>query len=285
MKENAYPYYANRERLSVRDWQDKTYLSLLHSLSCEELSDLIATLETDSGCPSALYYKARGVMKSKDREQKSLIPTATLIGWYTDKKSGKVSVATKELMSRFPRECVEYQRDILRAFLTGGKKEVEWAGRRLRNRWFNALSDSVASSWKRTHNPVLALAVLRHMPTTFILSEQEELAMATKYAYVCVRLGKEAEFRMDDKRLSIPDLLYVWAKWDIGKSQNINVPHVADILLREYLDTEEDLPSETVGLILWSLGRLGMTDTIVRMEPELLRRQEESVHHVDNTSY
>lgn len=275
LKENAYPYYTDKNPLSIRDWQDKSYLALMHSLTCEELSDLMISLETDGYCPSTLYYKAKGVMKAKDREQKATIPTSKLIGWYTDKKSGKVAMSTKELMVRFPRECVENQRDILEAFLAGGKKEVEWTGRRLRDRWFNALSGSVAACWKRTHNPVLALAVFKHMPTSFILSEQEELESATKYAYVCVRLGNEEGFHMDYNRLSIPDLLYVWAKWDIGKSPNINIPYLGDILLQEYFDEEYDIPSETIGLILWSLGRLGMTDTILRIKPELMRRQKE----------
>ncbi len=271
LKENAYPYYANKKALSAKDLQDKTYLALLHSLSCEELSELMEKLEMD-GCPPALYYKAKGVMKSKDREQKSSVSTSTLIDWYADKKSGKVAMATKELTARFHRECVENQRDILEAFLSGGKKEVEWAGRRLRDCWFNSLSDAVASCWRRTHNPILALAVLRHMPTSFIMTEQEGLASASKYAYVCVRLGNEKGFQMDNDRLTVPDLLYVWAKWDIGKSSNVNVPYVADIFLQEYLDEEDGIPSETIGLILWSLGRLGMNDTIIRLFPEMQKR-------------
>lgn len=272
LKENAYPYYAQKEPLSARDLHDKTYLALLHSLSIEELSELMEKLGVDGDCPSGLYYKAKGVMKSKNRGEKGTISTSTLIGWYTDKKSGKVAMATRELMSRFLHECIENQQSILDAFLAGGKKEVEWAGRRLRDRWFNSLSDAVASCWKRTHNPVLAYAILRHMPTSFIMSEQESLASATKYAYVCVRLGNEKGFHMDSERLSIPDLIYVWAKWGIGNSTNINIPYVGDILIQEYLDEEEDIPTETLGLILWSLGRLGMTDTIVHILPEIQRR-------------
>ena len=55
---------------------------------------------------------------------------------------------------------------------------------------------------------------------------------------------------MDSERLSIPDLIYVWAKWGVGNSTNINIPYVGDILLQEYLDEEDDIPTETLGLIL-----------------------------------
>ena len=268
LRENAYTYYRSGEERPLRDWQDKLYLALLHSLSMDELIDLKEKMDLD-GAPATLYYKAKGVLKSKEREQRGELSTDTLIAWYQDKKSGKVSVACKELMSRFPTESVESQQEILNTFLSGGKKEVGWAGRRLRVHWFESLSVAVAESWRRTHNPSLAYAILRHMPESFILAEQEELVESTKYAYVCARLVNEAGFHMDQSRLSSPDLLYVLAKQYPGVSSNDEVTSVAEKFLRDYLKTEDTIPSDSIGLILWSLGRLGMTDTILRIKAEL----------------
>lgn len=269
LRENAYPYYAKEKQEQDNRWEDEMYRALLHSITETELENVKETLESDPRCPRSLYYKAAGVLKSRQEAAMAAVDTSTLLKWYADKKSGKVNLAIKSLMLKFHKESIESQREILKAFIMGGKKEMEWAGRRLRNQWMEALATYVDLRWKSTRNPILAYVILRHFPNDYILEEQETLAEATKYAYVCARLSNVEGFHMDSKRLSTPDLLYVCAKWDMGKSTAINIDVVADRMLNAYLNETDTLSSHDMEIILWSLGKLGLTDTIIRMKPEL----------------
>ncbi len=277
LKENAYPFYTNGLDKITSKWQDDMYRAYLHSLPKDILSQLIEKWMGDDECPRALYYKAIGVMKSKVREEMAAINTSTLLKWYADKKSGKVSIAIRELMDRYRGESVENQLSILKAFIMGGKKEMEWAGRRLRDHWSASLATYVDIRWKATHNPILGYVILRHFPDDYVLAEQEELAVATKYAYVSARLGKVKGFQMDSDGLSTPDFLYVMAKWEMGKSKAINIEAIADAMLDEYFDEEENITPKDVSLILWSLGKLGLTESIIRQKPALekLQKKEE----------
>lgn len=282
LKENAYPYYTDGNKKDTSKWQDDAYRAYLHSLPKGILSQLIEKWQWDGDCPSALYYKAVGVLKSKEREEMAVIPSSTLLEWYADKKSGKVSVAIKELMARYRSESFEGQQEILRAFIMGGKKEMEWAGRRLRDHWTASLASCVDLRWKATHNPILGYIILRHFPDDYVLAQQEELAAATRYAYVCARLGNVKGFHMDQDRLSTPDFLYVMAKWDMAKSKAINIEVIADAMLVEYFDEEDDITPKDVSLIFWALGKLGLTESIIRVMPflEEFQKKEEEFHRM-----
>lgn len=279
LKENAYPYYTNETDKHTTKWQDDAYRAYLHSLPKDILSQLIERWMWEGGCPHALYYKAVGVLKSKEREEMATIPTSTLLEWYADKRSGKVSISIKELKARYPSESFERQQEILKAFIMGGKKEMAWAGRRLRDHWAESLATCVDLRWKTTHSPILAYIILRHFPDDYVLAEQKELAAATKYTYVCARLCNLENFHIDQDRLSTPEMLYVMAKWDMEKSKAINIEVLADAMLDEYFDEEEYITPKDVSLILWALGKLRMTETIIRLKPvlEKIQKKEEEL--------
>lgn len=282
LKDNAYPYYNSDTNKHTSKWQDDAYRAYLHSLPKDILSQLIEKWMWDSECPRTLYYKAVGVLKSKVREEMATIPTSSLLEWYANKKSGKVSVAIKELMARYRSESFEGQQEILRAFIMGGKKEMEWAGRRLRDHWTASLASCVDLRWKATHNPILGYIILRHFPDDYVVAQQEELAAATRYAYVYARIVHAEGLRLDMDRLSTPETLYVWAKWNMGKSKHINIGVLADAVLDEYFDEEDDITPQDVSLILWALGKLGLTESIIRLKPQLekLQKKEEEYHRM-----
>lgn len=257
LKENAYPYYEENAHPFVREWQDEVYRALLHSISEETLRELARKLELDADCPSTLYYKAKGVLKSRQRSQHANVPTATLLKWYADKKSGKVNVAIKELMNRFRGESTDSQRTILKAFLYGGKKEMEWSARYLRDHWTRSMTVPVGLRWKQTHNPYLAHVVLRHLPTAYVMAEQENLAAATKYTFVCLRLYGKGDFVMQKERVSVPDYFYLAAKLGLPTEGLVK-------MLTDYLLTEKYISSEDIGRILWAMGKLGMTDDLIK---------------------
>lgn len=275
-KREAYPYYSSKAVSVTQRWQDQKFRQLLNSLSDKELEYVISQLQSDLDyCPYKLIEMAEGIHKYRERLSSDAIPLQTLLRLYTDKTSGKVNVSMKELMSRYSKVCAEDQRVILKAFLSGGKKEVEWAGRRLRGLWVRSLETSVGECWKRTHNLMIAKVILRHMPEAFIISEQEELAKTASYREVCGRLCNEKNFEIDRKRLSVPDYLYVLAKQS-SKARILNTSYDIDRMLDEYFQKESYLDEDTINILLWSLGKLRMTETILHILPELEIRQQTS---------
>lgn len=277
LRENAYPYYSNEESYYKGSWEDKYYTAFLQSLPDELLAQVGSQMLLDRKCPKKLFYKAEKILSVKVENRNATYSTAKLLRLYKDKKSGKVSLAYKELMRRFHSESQEVQRVILRTFLCGGKKEMEWAGRFLRDHWIKAMTPLVAKRWRATHNRILAFVALRHMPTAFLLEEQNALADAVGYVYVCARLGNVKGFNFDSDRLTIPDYFYVSVKLDAGHSQNINATIALEYLLDEYLEYETYFFPEDLGRLFWSMGKLGMSDALLKVLPEI-RRKEAPTH-------
>lgn len=271
LRENAYPYYQDPNAMRAGEWQDKMYNALFQSLPDEMLAEVCEQMLLEK-CPRSLYYKANAILSTKIELRDAHVPTSVLLRLYQDKNSKKVNWAMKELMRRYRGEEQDKQRLILRAFLCGGKKEIEWAGRRLRVNWIPSFASLVGECWKATHNTILAYVVLRHMPSAFVLEQQEELAEVTKYAYVCARLGNDPAFHFDSERLTIPEYFYVMAKLNASHTPMINTSVVLEFMLQEYLDEEVDLEAEDVKTLLWAMGKLGMTESIIRFRPEFENR-------------
>ena len=270
LRENAYAYYSDRNGNPSGELRDRLFLALFHSLDVSDLRCLYDELLQDPECPTLLQFKIKGVLKGKAREVYEGVSTATLLRWYSDMKSGKVTKAMKELMARFSSSCAEDQEAILKAFLYGGKKEMEWAGRKLRANWVRALEPLVAQRWKATHNQVLAYTVLRHMPDDFVLEEQEALSEVTSYSAVCARIGNLPNFHIDAGYLDTPEYLYVAAKLNPGKTPTCELELFVDDLLDDYFEEVENVPQEKMGIILWSLGKLGLSDTIMRINSKFV---------------
>ncbi|MBO5538049.1 MAG: hypothetical protein J5965_11905 [Aeriscardovia sp.] len=64
-------------------------------------------------------------------------PIATLVKWYADKKSGKVSDARKEIQKRFDYLDWKDQKRILLLFLQAGKSDRIWAYSKIYRQWDN----------------------------------------------------------------------------------------------------------------------------------------------------
>lgn len=275
LRENAYPYYNDEESYFKGSWENKYFVAFLQSLPDELLAQVVNQLLLDPNCPRMLFYKAEKILSVKVENRNAGYTTAQLLRFYKDKKSGKVTLAIKELMRRFRSESQDVQRVILRAFLCGGKKEMEWAGRFLRGHWIKSMSPLVAERWRETHNRILAFVALRHMPTAFLLEEQKALADAVGYVYVCARLGNVNGFHFDSDRLTIPDYFYVSAKLDVGHSPNINSQVALEYLLDEYLEYETCFLTDALCRLFWSMGKMGMSDALMKALPEIRRKEKE----------
>lgn len=255
------------------DWHDAAQRALLHSLSSDGLDTLIERWEHGAGCPATLYYRALGVRKSKQRTMMARISTATLLKYFSDKKSGKIGLASRELRNRFHRESAESQRVILKAFLLSLKiKEIEWASRILRDHWIESMMIPIKYAWVKTQNPLVAQVVLKHLPDAFVFRFQEELAEAAGYVYVCARLARNPEFTLDESRLSTPDYLYALAK---SASDHYD-PGALEAKIEAYLSEDGWISVREIGLILWSLGKLGLPDTIIRLKPRIEERLQKN---------
>lgn len=143
LRENAYPYYQDADIKHIGEWQDKMYNALFQSLPAAILAEVTNQLMLEQGCPQSLYKKARAILSRKVELINEQVPTQELLRLYQDKNSKKVNWAMKELMRRFRGEDQDKQRQILRAFLYGGKKEMEWSGRRLRYNWIPSFASIV----------------------------------------------------------------------------------------------------------------------------------------------
>lgn len=177
-------------------------------------------------------------------------------------------MAAKALAERFPRESVEIRHTILKKFLGGNQKDMEWASRYLRVHWTRSMSSLVRCRWRETHNPVIAQVVIRHLPDDFVMAEKDRLADVAGYPYVCARLVKVKGFVIDDSRLSTPDYLYVLAKGGRGMADH----SVIEERLDSYLNEDGWTSSRDLGLVLWALGQLGLSETIIRRIPAFERR-------------
>lgn len=259
----AYPYYSNVKGLYRHDREDSVFRGLLSSLTIDELNQIRELMEGDEH-PYLLSLKIKGVIKFKERERMKVLPTIALVDWYNDKKRMYRNTASTELIKRFHDEEFNIKCFILDALLNGNKKEMEWAGRQLRDGWIELFHETVQRRWEETHNEILGYVILRHFPDSYILEHQEELADSTRYALVCARIGSDESFKMDSSRLSIPDHFYVAAKLDLPvKSENM------EILLNRFLESRFVDPDD-FGLICWALGKLHMTYVLMRCGQKII---------------
>lgn len=267
LRGNAYDYYRDTDASRKGEVEDKLYSALFHSLEPEMLADVTNQLLIDHSCPRRLFYKAEKILSIKVFQSGDDVAIDSLLALYNDRASKRVSYAAKEIKRRYPEETHEVQCRILRAFLLGGKKELEWAGRRLRDHWVEALAPLVCERWEATHDSILAYAVLRHMPTEYVLRQQEALESVVEYAYVCARLGNETGFEIDDARLKLPQYFYA-----IARSEKYVNPGILITKLRKW-NGKEEMTRDECGLLLWALGKLGLTDEVMRLLGEARERE------------
>lgn len=264
---------------NVKDFKDiptelrREVGAVLGSLNHEDLAELVALLQQDPTAPPYLdeeveWYLNRSPKASSEHHRNESI--TQLIGWYNDKKSKKVSYASKELMARFSTQSYSIQKSILKSFLkSSNKKELEWCGRYLREHWDSSFKDAILTKWKETRIPLLASVIIQHLPEDVILKYQEDLSHDAGYAFVCSRIGNVKGFFMDESRLSATDWFYVMAK--LGREDAIHKMsgRLKDCLLSlEPIDIllSHDLSLFSVhalGRVIWAMKKLHHTDGIL----------------------
>lgn len=278
----------------------KFHHAILQSLPIEILTEVETALSEKEGIFGGLLSFIDWAKKEHSKKIEPLNESVTtLLKWYQNKNSKKVSYAYKQLVRRYDAQSFVDQKKILRAFLNGSKTSSEMAATKLKVVWIPELENDIAAAWWCFKGPKMARVIIDNMPESFVLQEQEELVIAAgqvdsasflpgAYALLCGRLGCTSGFKMDESRLNPLDWFYVVSKLcltdripDMDEKAN---QFIRNLTLNDYFIHDDS--SELSLLNIWGMDRvlramkkLHHTDGIIR-----LYKLEQDAINIVNTS-
>ena len=141
--------------------------------------------------------------------QKKNRPIASLIKWYLDKKSGKVTDARNEIQKRFDYLDWRVQKQILLAFLQACKSDREWAYMKVYRLWDDCFIEPLEALWEQYHENLCAWSVIEHFPIEYVKENMAMLEEANGYYHLCLRLAEDPSYIIDRSRLSGKEYLLV----------------------------------------------------------------------------
>lgn len=128
-------------------------------------------------------------------------PIATLVKWYADKKSGKVSDARKEIQKRFDYLDWKDQKRILLLFLQAGKSDRIWAYSKIYRQWDDCFLESMKTLWEEHHEDMCAWSVIEHFPIEYVMANATQLEETNGYYHLCQRLASNPAYVIDRTKL------------------------------------------------------------------------------------
>lgn len=277
----------------LKDKEKKIYYAILQSLSSDIHDEVISKLSMERDVPWDLMGFIDWMQKDHTK-QKELPNEAisTLLRWFLDKNSGKVSYAYERLIKRFEAQSFADQQKIIRACLTGGKKPSEWAAGRLRRNWIPGFEDEIDAAWKAHKGSAMARTIIYMMPEEYVMNEQAELIAALDtpdaYAILCGRLGRTPGFEIDEKRLSILDWFYVVEKLglvekvpEMDEKANQYIQNLNNDDFIGYEDNSGYSLLYELGMsrIIWAMKQLHHTEGIIR----LAQLEQDAMRLVDDS--
>lgn len=143
------------------------------------------------------------------RQQKRNKPIASLLKWYMDKKSRKVSESRKEIQKRFDYLDWKDQKRILFAFLEAGKSDRQWACSKIYRQWDNCFLEPIKALWEQYHENVCAWSVIEHFPIEYVKENITGLEEVNGYYHICQRLAEDPSYQIDRTRLKDKEYLLV----------------------------------------------------------------------------
>lgn len=274
---------------SLQDQEKKIYYAILQSLPPALFEEVALKLSSEIRIPWDLRGFINWMRKEQPKkEERPNEPISTLLRWYRDKGSKKVSYAYARLVKRFDAQSFADQKKIISAFLVGGKKSSEWAATKLRRNWIPGFEEEIEAAWNEYKGPSMALTIMYMMPEEFVTKEQNELVEAAclpdAYAILCGRLGRTPGFTIDESRLSILDWFYVVGKLGLSeKIPEINGKfnqYILNLNADDYVgykNTEGYSLVYILGMsrIIWAMKQLNYTDGLIWLE----RLERRAVNH------
>ena len=197
------------------------YKEILKSLPMEQLTEVREWLFKEKKAPRSLTEYVDWLLYGEPKAAEAIHynePIQTLIRWFADVESGKVSYAFKQLQIRYPQQSFRVQKEILRLFLRRTVSSANWAAQRLDEVWIPSLADDLRACWEsrkpKSQYSALAYAVLYHLPKAYVMTQVAALEEHLPYKELCLILGNESGFVVDEDRLSIPAWFQVMAALD-----------------------------------------------------------------------
>ena len=132
-----------------------------------------------------------------------------LLKRFTNKKSGKVEEARKEIKARFDYLDWSVQKRILYAFLSSGKTDRAWAYAKLLRYWDDCFIPVIESLWNQYHEIKCSWPIIRHFPEEYVSKNLDLLSNGDNYYFICRRLAHHPGFHIDRSRLTITEYLSV----------------------------------------------------------------------------
>ena len=152
-------------------------------------------------------------------------PIATLLKWYLDKKSGKVSDARKEIQKRFDYLDWKDQKRIALAFLQSGMSDREWVYGKVYRQWDDVYYEPVKSLWEKYHEFTCAWSIIQHFPIEYVKENAEKLEEVNGYYHLCQRLAEDPLYPIDKNKLSGKEYLLVM----LNTHRKVSVAEAKDI--------------------------------------------------------
>ena len=148
-------------------------------------------------------------------------PIATLINWFNDKRSGKVTDARKEIQKRFDYLDWKDQKRIILAFLQSGKSDREWAYGKIYRQWDDCYLEPVKALWEKYHENVCTWSVIQHFPIEYVRQNA-----------LCQRLAEEPTYQIDKSKLHDKEYLLVM----LNTHREVNAEEAKDIFFKSLHD-------------------------------------------------
>ena len=165
-------------------------------------------------------------------------PITTLIKWFNDKKSGKVTDARKEIQKRFDYLDWKDQKRIILAFLQSGKSDREWAYGKIYRQWDDCYLEPVKALWEKYHENVCAWSVIQYFPIEYVRQNAALLEEVNGYYHLCQRLAEEPTYQIDKSKLHVKEYLLVM----LNTHREVNAEEAKDIFfksLHDYCTTDQ----------------------------------------------
>lgn len=178
------------------------------------------------------------------------VPIETLLSWFHNKDSKKVRYAYEFLTRRYDTECYANQKNILSAFLCGGKTSSEWAARRLYKQWFPGLEEEAIAAWEAHKGQAMAKTIIHYLPEEFSLQEDEDRLGVIDWFNLVGRLVLVDRIPAMDEKANQYIRELNWHNYLVGFEEN------ASRCL--YVTLE-------MSTILWAMKRVGNTSGLIRL--------------------
>ena len=136
-------------------------------------------------------------------------PIATLIKWYSDKESGKVVEARKEIQHRFDYLDWNVQKKILMAFLDAGQSDRQWAYRKIYRQWDKCFLEPIRTLWEEHHENICVWSVVKYFPMDYVKANAELIEELDGYYHLCMRLAEDPSYAIDRSKLNDREYLMV----------------------------------------------------------------------------